>query len=160
MYIIKVLNQSHTNMNNANNVCMPQGYSMESIDDIAIFTSNAYEQIFGTKRSKASKSKKLISIVRITNNKNNESIRRRYKRLPIKGLGDKEVALSPSSIRLLCEDNNDDVIGTELEVRSGTVLDSIIFYWEHPFHATRISFQIGLPALILSILSIVLTLCL
>ena len=72
MYIIKVLNQSHTNMNNANNVCMPQEYSMESIDDIAIFTSNAYEQIFGTKRSKASKSKKLISIVRITNNKNNE----------------------------------------------------------------------------------------
>jgi hypothetical protein len=76
----------------------------------------------------------------------------------IKGVGNTDAVLSPNSVRLLCEENNADVVGNEVEVRKGTLWDSIVFYWEHPFHATRISFQLGLPALILSIISLVLTL--
>ena len=125
-----------------------------------ISCNRAYKEIFGVIRSKTSKNKKLISIVRITNPKNKETIRRRYKYMGIEGVGDNDVVLSPNSIRLLCEEKNAEVVGNEVEVRKGNLWDAVLFYWEHPFHATRISFQIGLPALILSILSIVLTLCL
>ena len=159
MFKVKALNQSTNSVNKANdenNIYLPQGYSTEQLDDIAIFTNNAYGLIFGVKRCEASKSKKLISIVRITNPKNNVSIRRCYKRIPFNGLGDNDIALSPSSIRLLCEENNADVVGAELELRRGTLWDSLIYYWEHPFHATRISFKIGLPALIISIISLIL----
>ncbi|MBO5351357.1 MAG: hypothetical protein J6A66_07120 [Alistipes sp.] len=131
---------------------------LEPMDDLAIFSSKTYGQIFGKPRSKTTKAQKLISIVRITNPKNNETIRRRYKCMGIKGVGNTDVVLSPNSVRLLCEENNADVVGNEVEVCKGTLWDSIVFYWEHPFHATRISFQLGLPALILSIISLVLTL--
>lgn len=133
---------------------------LEPMDDLAIFDSKAYRLIFGKQRSKSSKAKKLITIVRITNPKNKAIIRRRYKCMGIKGVGNTDVVLSPNSVRLLCEENNADVVGNEVEVRKGNLWDSVVFYWEHPFHATRISFQLGLPALVLSLLSLVLTLIL
>ena len=46
------------------------------------------------------------------------------------------------------------VWGFKIEITKGSVFK---YYWDHPFHATRISMRLGLISIVLSSISIILT---
>lgn len=126
---------------------------IEENQDVAWFNNIEYRELFGMKRS-LDKKNKLLAIVRLEYN--NKVIRRRYKydnSLNIKG---NRVGLTSESIRILF-DGKDKVYQEEIRVSKGNFIDTIMFYWDHPFHATRISFKIGLPSLAISIVSLLLS---
>ena len=42
-----------------------------------------------------------------------------------------------------------------VKVSKGNIWDTVMFYWNHPFHATRISFKVGLPSLLIGLISLI-----
>lgn len=126
---------------------------IEDNQDVAWFYNKEYQELFGIKRSLDHRNK-LLAIVRLEYN--GKVIRRRYKydsSLRIKG---NQVGLTSESIRILFDDM-DNVYQEEILVSKGNFIDTIMFYWNHPFHATRISFKVGLPSLVISVVSLLLS---
>ena len=128
------------------------GY-VESNQDVAWFNSQQYKdkEMFGIKRS-LDKKNKLLAIVRLEYN--GRAIRRRYLTDSTLRLTNTQVGLTSESARILFDDMKN--ISTEvIKVSKGNIWDTIMFYWDHPFHATRISFKVGFPALIIGIVSLI-----
>ena len=128
------------------------GY-VESNQDVAWFNSQQYkdEELFGIKRS-LDKRNKLLAIVRLEYD--GRKIRRRYQTDHTLGLTNTQVGLTSESARILFDDIPD-VYKEVLKVSKGNIWDTVMFYWDHPFHATRISFKVGFPALIIGIVSLI-----
>ena len=139
--------------NDDNNIYVAKDYALDLMDDAVVFSTHAYKNIFGCNRGKTNKQQKLLSVVSITNADNGKKIRRRYVGSQIKGVDENSLVLTPSSIRLLCEKDNSELVGKKVVIKAGKCWDTIKYYWDHPFHATRISYKVGLPALILSIVA-------
>lgn len=154
-FIVKAVNIYYPNaVNNSNNSYVPQGYNHNSLEDCGLFHETGYEQIFGKPRYSDKKRLKLYAFVKISFE--GRSIYRRYLTdNSISGIQNNEVGLTPSSIRLLSTIRNSQVVGKEVKVSKGCWF---MYYWSHPFHATRISFKVGFVALVLSILSFALSL--
>ena len=130
------------------------GY-VESNQDVAWFNSQQYkdEELFGIKRS-LDKRNKLLAIVRLEYD--GRKIRRRYQTDNTLGLTNTQVGLTSESARILFDDMPD-VSKEVVKVSKGNVWDTIMFYWDHPFHATRISFKVGLPSLLIGLLSLIIS---
>ena len=123
---------------------------IEGNEDVAWFDNKQYSKIFNIKRSKDHKNK-LLAIVRLEYQ--DRGIRRRYKYNPVLRLNNDQLGLTSESIRILFDDMPD--ISKEIiKVSMGNIWDTIMFYWDHPFHATRISFKIGIISLITGVISI------
>lgn len=122
--------------------------------DVVWFNNKQYKLIFGKTRAIDSDNK-LLAIVRITYK--NRTIRRRYLcdlyNVP---LGNSDLGLTSESVRILFDNSSESV--KKVKVKKGNWIDLIIYYWTHPFHATRISFKVGFPALIISVVSLMLSL--
>lgn len=133
------------------------GY-VESNQDVAWFNSQQYkdEELFGIKRS-LDKKNKLLAIVRLEYD--GRKIRRRYQTDNTLGLTNTQVGLTSESARILFDDISD-VSKEVVKVSKGNVWDTIMFYWDHPFHATRISFKVGFPALTIGIVSLIVSITL
>lgn len=130
------------------------GY-IESNQDVAWFNSQQYkdEELFGIKRS-LDKKNKLIAIVRIEYQ--GRKIRRRYQTDNTLGLTNNQVGLTSESARILFDDMSD-VSKEVVKVSKGNIWDTVMFYWNHPFHATRISFKVGFPSLLIGLLSLIIS---
>ena len=128
------------------------GY-VESNQDVTWFNSQQYkdEELFGIKRS-LDKKNKLLAIVRLEYK--GRAIRRRYQYDSTLHLTSNQVGLTSESARILFDDMPD-VSKEVVKVSKGNVWDTIMFYWDHPFHATRISFKVGLPSLLIGLLSLI-----
>lgn len=128
------------------------GY-IESNQDVAWFNSQQYkdEELFGIKRSRDKKNK-LLAIVRIEYQ--GRKIRRRYQTDNTLGLTNNQVGLTSESARILFDDMSD-VSKEVVKVSKGNIWDTTMFYWDHPFHATRISFKVGLPSLLIGLFSLI-----
>ena len=85
---------------------------------------------------------------------NGRIIRRRYQTDNTLGLTNTQVGLTSESARILFDDIPD-VSKEVVKVSKGNVWDTIMFYWDHPFHATRISFKVGLPSLLIGLFSLI-----
>ena len=107
--------------------------------------------MFGIKRS-LDKKNKLLAIVRLEYD--GRKIRRRYQTDNTLGLTNTQVGLTSESARILFDDMPD-VSKEVVKVSKGNVWDTIMFYWDHPFHATRISFKVGLPSLLIGLFSLI-----
>lgn len=122
--------------------------------DVVWFNNKQYKLIFGKTRATDSDNK-LLAIVRITYK--NRTIRRRYLcdlyNVP---LGNSDLGLTSESVRILFDNSSESE--KVVKVKKGNWIDYIIYYWTHPFHATRISFKVGFPALIISVVSLILSL--
>ena len=153
-YTPVVVHYNAKHMQGTENCVYKDSYSyIEDNQDVAWFNNSEYRELFGMKRSLDQKNK-LLAIVRLECN--GKIIRRRFKydnSLHIKGT---RVGLTSESIRILFDDL-DKVYQEEILVSKGNFMDTIMFYWNHPFHATRISFKIGLPSLVISIVSLLLS---
>ena len=123
-------------------------------EDTAYFSPRAYLNIFCKTRTKVCRCKKRLSVVRITNPEKGVSIYRKYEYSPrFEGIGDNDVVLNPASIRELAGgEDNSSIVGKEVCVRPGCRL---AYYWNHPFHATRISTKLGCFSILLTIVSFV-----
>ena len=71
-------------------------------------------------------------------------------------LGNSDLGLTSESVRILFDNSSESE--KKVKVKKGNWIDLIIYYWTHPFHATRISFKVGFPALIISVVSLILSL--
>ncbi|MBQ7020380.1 MAG: hypothetical protein IJN30_05200 [Bacteroidales bacterium] len=128
------------------------GY-VESNQDVAWFNSKQYKEdgLFGTKRS-LDKNNKLLAIVRLEYK--GRKIRRRYQTDNTLNLTNNQVGLTSESARILFDDIPD-VSNEVITISKGNIWDTIMFYWNHPFHATRISFKVGFPSLIIGIAALI-----
>ena len=125
------------------------------LEDTAYLSSASYQEIFGKPRAKAGKHKKILSVVRIKNRENGHAIYRRYEFNPcFSGLKDKMIALHPASLRELTIKDNSEIVGKPVEVGRG---NCFCYFWNHPFHATRISMKLGVISVLLAIISIIAT---
>lgn len=132
------------------------GY-IESNQDVAWFNSQQYKdkELFGIQRS-LDKNNKLLAIVRIEYQ--GRKIRRRYQTDNTLGLTNNQVGLTSESARILFDDI--DFSKEVVKVSKGNICDTIMFYWDHPFHATRISFKVGLPSLLIGLISLIISIIL
>lgn len=157
-YKVKSLNYSKSDKESDQyNVYLDNYSSVEKLDEAVLMTADNYKEIFGYKKSVVSQEKKLISILRIKSVDSGYIIRRKYMKSLFSGISKEELCLSPLSISLLSDSDNSSIVGHNVEVSKGSLYDVFRFYWDHPFHATRISYRLGLPSLLLSIISLVLS---
>lgn len=126
------------------------------MEDSVYMIPKAFPELFGVTRSASRSQIKRLAIVRIDNEESGKKIYRKYEYNPIfKGISENMIALHPASIRELAKGSNSEVVGKELSVSKGC---SFMYYWNHPFHATRISMRLGFISIALAFLSIVITL--
>ena len=130
----------------------------ESQEDSVYMNSHSYNSVFGENRRDSSRRMKRLSIVKITPKDGGYPIYRKYVCNPyFKSLKDNQVALNPASIREMCGEgkSNSDLVGGEVVVSKGSCF---MYYWNHPFHATRISMRLGVASILLALISIVIAL--
>ncbi len=134
-------------------------FSAAVLGDVVIVTPGNYEKIFGKTKSASSTEKKLLSVVKIeyvdaTNRK--MVIHRRCYCLAAAGFSQDMAALTHPSINILAGGQGvSSIQGKEVKLSKGCWLP---YYWYHPFHATRITMRLGLPSLILAIVSFIISL--
>lgn len=126
---------------------LPTGEFPRDYDDVALFHSSEYAKIFGEKRAESCDEQKLLSVVKITCG--GKSIHRAYRCSP--KLGKDEVALSANSQRLLFDKVEN---AEEVTISKGS---KFRYFWDHPFHATRISMRFGVYSVALAIVSIIIS---
>ena len=97
-------------------------------------TPNSYQSVFGESRKDASRRMKRLSVVKITPKDSGYPI---YREMCGEGK------------------SNSDLVGGEEVVSKGSCF---MYYWNHPFHATRISMRLGVASILLALISIVITL--
>ena len=145
-YKVKTIGSS--NVESADDVLQLQpGELPRDYDDVAFLNNRIYSKIFGEKRAESSDEQKLLSVVKITYG--GKSIHRAYRCSP--KLRTDEVALSANSQRLLF--GKIDNAG-EVTITKGS---KFIYFWNHPFHATRISMRLGVYSVALAIVSIIIS---
>ena len=155
-YNVKVVHYSNSGQSKKydNTIHVNSSSYIDNHQDVVWFNNKQFKLIFGDTRAIDSDNK-LLAIVRITYN--NRTIRRRYLcdlyNVP---LGNSDLGLTSESVRILFENSSESE--KNVKVKKGNWIDSIIYYWTHPFHATRISFKVGFPALIISVISLILSL--
>lgn len=83
------------------------------------------------------------------------SIYRKYQYTPdFKGIKEDMIALHPASIRELVKEDNSEIVGKTVVVSRG---NRFCYFWRHPYHATRISMKLGVPSIVLALISIIVT---
>lgn len=123
---------------------------LSDYEDCVIMTSHNYYNVFGKHRKKSSKGMKLLSVVKLSYN--GKSIYRQYLGKAVAGFTDDMIAITPRSWRLLCDES---LCPTKkcVTISSGS---KFMYYWFHPFHATRVSMRMGIISILISfILSII-----
>ena len=129
-----------------------ESYSyIEDNQDVVWLNSKQYSALFEKTRSVDHKNK-LLAIVRLVYK--NRVIRRRYKCNQSLCLNNKQIGLTSESVRILFDDMPD-ISKEEINVSKGSIWDVFMYYWDHPFHATRISFKVGILSMILGIVSLI-----
>ncbi len=129
-----------------------------SQEDSVYMNSHSYNSVFGENRRDSSRRMKRLSVVKISPKEGGHPIYRKYVRNPyFKSLEDNQVALNPASIREMCSEGqrNSDLVGGDVVVSKGSCF---MYYWNHPFHATRISMRLGVASILLALISIVIAL--
>ena len=131
----------------------------ENIDTV-ILAGCDFEAIFKTTKAKSSMWIKRLPVVKISFN--GRTIHRRFygnNDLGKKVRDDEYVgvyaALNYSSLYELVDESLDEIKGQTVQISKGRRLP---YYWNHPFHATRISFRLGLISIVFALASLLLSL--
>ena len=154
-YNVKVVHHSSSIVPQVHNntIHVTSASYIDNHQDVVWFNNHQYKTIFHKVRSEDKKNK-LLAIVRISYN--GRSIRRRYLcDQQNVALGNGDLGLTSESVRILFDKKP--ASANQVTVTKGNLLDAMMYYWDHPFHATRISFKVGMPSLIISIISLVIS---
>ena len=147
---VLVTNQHGHNFNGNAIVLNKTNYNYDDLEDCVLLSNQGYSELI----QKKDKRRKRLPIIKITFDKH--SIHRRYKYISLDNLKEEDVCLTFSSFNRLSSQRVENIVGQPAQLSKGCWLP---YYWYHPFHATRISFRVGMIALIFTILSIILTIC-
>lgn len=123
----------------------PYILSPRELDEYVVLESSMYQKLFGRTKISSSKSKKRLSIVKVSYD--GQSIHRAYLSASATGFQQKYVALTPNSIYELSD-------GKAVPAHSGVCISKGCwwhFYWEHPNAAVRMSFRVGVIGIIISV---------
>ncbi|MBR0315228.1 MAG: hypothetical protein IJK39_08950 [Bacteroidales bacterium] len=124
-------------------------YNYDDLEDCVLLSNKGYSELI----QKKDKRRKMLPIIKITFDKH--SIYRRYKHISLDNLKCDDVCLTFSSINQLSDKRVEETVGdNKVSISKGCWIP---YYWYHPFHATRAAFRIGLPALILSFASLIIS---
>ena len=146
-YKVKTIISSNTKPQKDDVLQLPPGESPRDYDDVAFFHSHEYATIFKENRADSSDEQKLLSVDKITYK--GRSIHRAYRCST--NIGKDEVGLSANSQRLLFDKVEN---AEEVTITKGS---KISYFWDHPFHATRISMRLGVVSVALAIVSIIIS---
>ena len=124
--------------------------SSKEFDEYVVLHSSMYEAIFGEKKAKAKRSKKLLSVVRICYE--GKSIHRAYRSVSAKDFGKDYVALTPNSIYELCQNSSE--APDKVSVSKGCWW---MYYWHNPVAAVRMSFRVGIVGILFTIIMSILS---
>lgn len=127
---------------------------VEEHQDVAWFNSKQYSEIFKKKRS-GDPQNKLLAVARLRYK--DRILRRRYLCDQTLSLADNQVGLTSESIRILF-DGKTNPSQELITISKGNIWDVFMYYWNHPFHATRISFKLGVISLIVGVIPFVVSL--
>lgn len=146
----------NTSTNSGNNMfsVLNNGEIVSDYDDCAIIPTDSYCSIFGKPLKNRCKESKLLSVVKIKYNGN--SIYRRY--IGANKNNSKSVAITPKSWLLLSGEYNFPNDNDEVYVYV-TQGNKFNYFWNHPFHATRISMRLGILGIIFGVLGCILSIC-
>ena len=145
-------NQSQQNTKNCRYVT---SFSyIEDHQDVVWFNSKQYAEIFKKKRS-VDPHNKLLAVTRLKYK--DRILRRRYLCDQTLCLADNQVGLTSESIRILF-DGKTNPSQELITISKGNIWDVFMYYWNHPFHATRISFKLGVISLIVGVIPFVVSL--
>ncbi|MBQ7741429.1 MAG: hypothetical protein IJT90_00665 [Bacteroidaceae bacterium] len=136
----------------------PHLYVSESASDLSdayvYLCGRDFREIFGTRHGDSLKYSRTIPVVKISRGK--KRIYRQFRCLNIQGFS-QYAGLSYTSLLGISYSNEDMKNINTVELSPGNILS---YYSNHPFHATRVSFQIGIISIIISFLSCALSLIL
>ncbi len=118
-------------------------------EDTAYFHSSMYKEIMGELRRSSCIRDKRLAIVKIS--AGGYSIYRKFSSISKSGFNGDSVALTYSSIRMLTDKSVSALLGGKVTVSKS---NRHLFFWNHPFHATRVSYRLGLVSIVLGLLSI------
>ncbi len=153
---IKIItNNAPVNSNKGYFTVLNDGEIVSDYDDCAILPTGFYCSIFGKPLKNRCKESKLLSVVKI--NYKGNSINRRY--IGVNKDNSKSVALTPKSWLLLSGEHDFPNDKEEIYV-SVTRGNKFSYFWDHPFHATRISMRLGIIGALIGFISCILTICL
>lgn len=125
--------------------------NVAEMDEYAIFQSNTYEKIFGKKKIKSNKEKKMLSVVKIR--LGNKCIYRQFCSKSVNGYLSNYIALTSHSISQL----NDDSYKLKVNIVEVTPGSKWFFYWQHPKLAVRISARFGIISIGLGVLAFIIS---
>ena len=134
-------------------------FSASEYDDKVIMHGDWFKELYGNPRYSCETENidKLLCVIKISTS-NGKSIHRSFfGRKGVKGLDKGKIALSPNSIRLLTEKNgnvNPNSIDTVI-ISQGSKFK---YFWNHPYHATRISMRLGFWSIVLAMAGIAVSL--
>lgn len=121
------------------------------LDDIVFVPTSKFKDIIGSTKRDLCNSKKRHSIVKITNG--SKSIHRTLRAISTKDFSGNKIAMTSNSLYLLSEQGVSPDKINEVTIDNGC---KFCYYWFHPFHATRISYKLGLLGLMIGIASSIL----
>ena len=120
--------------------------SPRELNEYVILESSMYRTLFGKKKIASNRSRKRLSIVKISYG--GRSIHRAYRSIPARNFTKDYVGLTPDSISELSD-------GTGIPALSEVTLGKGCwwnYYWEHPNAAVRMSFRMGIFSISISII--------
>lgn len=120
--------------------------SPQELNEYVILESSMYRVLFGEKKIASSRSRKRLSIVKISYE--GRSIHRAYRSISARDFTKDYVGLTPASIYELSDGNVIPAL-SKVTLSKGCWWN---FYWEHPNAAVRISFIMGVIGITISIL--------
>ena len=144
---LKEIHRYETNASGTDIVELGANDSPHDFIDKAVIYSMTCKNIFVGKKNWGK-----LKVLKITYPENNRKIWREMCTYGITGVNKEVVAMPYNS---LWELGFMDKKEHKVEVEPGRWWP---FYWNHPVHATRISFRLGAPALIISLISLIISL--
>ena len=150
---VKILSsQNSMNYYAQSKLYLSSNNSAATLNDVAYVQSSDYAKIIGEKKCNQSTGKKRMTIVKIQHGK--KSIHRRLCSVSAQGFTSGNIAISMNSFYELAEEGKKKDEIENVSVSKGC---HFCYYWNHPFHATRISARLGFISVFFAIISIILT---
>lgn len=128
-----------------------QDYSIVDSDGFVFMDGKDFAEIFGDRHANTGYKNKL-AIVKIFNPNTGKSIHRQYRTCSsLKGWKD-YAALTYHSLIELVDSQDQFENMEELEISKGSVYK---YYWNHPFHATKVATRLGVYGIVVGVISII-----
>lgn len=136
--------------------CFIEDYSPVDCDSIVFLDGNDFKGIFGDRHADTNYKNKL-AIVKITNPQNGKSIHRQLRtssELHRNGWKNHAVLTYFSLINLVNSQSQLENMD-KVEISKGSIYK---YYWNHPYHATKVATRIGIYSVVIGIISLILSL--